>query len=53
MTSLLGPFLILNPYFCEYLLGKQKNNKDVIEAYEFRLNSLEDKNARIVMGDHG
>lgn len=53
MTSLLGPFLILNPYFCEYLLGKQKNNSKILEAYNYRLKSLEDKDARIVMGDHG
>lgn len=53
MTSLLGPFLILNPYFCEYLLGKQKNNSKILEAYNYRLKSLEDKDTRIVMGDHG
>ncbi len=53
MTSLLGPFLILNPLFCEYLFGKGKCDDKAFSAYNYRLKALEDSNVRIVMGDHG
>lgn len=45
-TYSLGPFLILNPYFTKYLLdlmGISKElefEKEIIEAYEYRLNEL-------------
>ncbi len=49
-TYVLGPFLVLNPYFTKYLLkelgynGKLAFEEDVVKAYEVRLNEyLDDK----------
>lgn len=53
MTSLLGPFLILNPYFCEYLFGKGNFDKSAFDAYDLRVSGLMEEDARIFMGDHG
>ena len=59
MTSLLGPFLILNPLFGKYLLNKKMKNVELkyesvaMEAYNYRLNDLKRDDARILMGDHG
>ena len=59
LTSLLGPFLILNPPFTKYLLSKKYSDtsfrfeKEAYEAYQYRLNDLEKDDARILMGDHG
>lgn len=45
-TYSLGPFLILNPYFTKELLGKMGLDqslcfeKEIIDAYEYRLNEL-------------
>ena len=58
-TYLLGPFLILNPYFTKYVLGligyngKLKYEDDVVKAYDKRVKSLERKNARYILHDHG
>lgn len=47
-TYLLGPFLVLNPYFTKYLLkelgytGKLAFEEDAIKAYEIRLTELQD-----------
>ena len=53
MTSLLGPFLILNPLFCEKLFGKINDSKEAIDAYNYRVEKLLDPNVKIVMGEHG
>lgn len=53
MTSLLGPFLILNPLFCEKLFGKINDSKEAVDAYNYRVEKLLDPNAKIVMGEHG
>lgn len=48
-TYSLGPYLILNPYFTKYLLrlmgipDNLKFEKEIIEAYEYRLNELRGK----------
>ena len=47
-TYLLGPFLIINPYFTKYifkLLGYNKNlvfEKEIIDAYNYKLKEFED-----------
>lgn len=53
MTSLLGPFLILNPLFCEKLFGKINDSKEAVDAYNYRVEKLLDPNVKIVMGEHG
>lgn len=58
-TYLLGPLLILNPLFTQYLFKLLKTNskiiceKELMEAYDYRLKKLLDDNARFTMGDHG
>lgn len=53
-TYLLGPFLILNPYFTKYILKIIKYNKKLafenisIEAYNYRLKELEDEKTSVV-----
>ncbi|MBR5773315.1 MAG: hypothetical protein IKY44_00550 [Clostridia bacterium] len=57
-TYLLGPFLVLNPYFTKYLLNKIGYNgalafeKQAIDAYDYRLNELIQK-GHFLMGEHG
>lgn len=58
-TYLLGPFLVLNPPFTRYLLrlngadGKLAFEKEVTEAYEFRLKNLEKEGVNFMVGEHG
>lgn len=58
-TYLLGPFLVLNPYFTKYIFeiigikDKLKYEDDVINAYNRRVQSLERENARYILHDHG
>ena len=58
-TYLLGPFLVLNPPFTRYLLrligadGKLAFEKEVTEAYEFRLKNLEKEGVNFIVGEHG
>ena len=58
-TSLLGPFLITNPLFTEYLIklidpaAELWNKETIMEAYNNRLAKFTKPNARFVMGDHG
>lgn len=58
-TYVLGPFLVLNPYFTKYLLRKLghddtlKFEKEIFEAYNRRLKELEQDNAYINIGYHG
>lgn len=53
-TYLLGPLLILNPYFTKYILKIIKYNKKLafenisIEAYNYRLKELEDNKTSVV-----
>ncbi len=58
-TYLLGPILVLNPYFTKYLLQKMNINtpcfkeNDVILAYEERLKNYDNDKTRFLLGDHG
>ena len=58
-TYLLGPFLIMNPYFTKNLLRKLGLNdtliyeEDLIKAYDKRLEHFLQPNVRFIMGDHG
>lgn len=58
-TYLLGPFLILNPYFTKYLLNllnlpdKLAYEKEIIEAYNLRIKHFNQEGARFIMGQHG
>ena len=58
-TSLLGPFLIMNPLFTKYILRQAGaddtlwNEKDLFEAYENRLAKFTKPNPRFEMNDHG
>jgi CobQ-like glutamine amidotransferase family enzyme len=58
-TYLLGPFLVLNPYFTKYLLRLMGHDdalafeKEAVDAYDFRLKKLEMPDARFLMGEHG
>lgn len=57
-TYLLGPFLVLNPLFTKHLLGLMGHNegiafeKEVIEAYNQRVECLEDESTVFIMGEH-
>ena len=58
-TSVLGPLLILNPYFTKYLYNllnvktKLPMEELLIEAYKERLKELERPNKLYSLGDHG
>ena len=58
-TYLLGPFLILNPPFTRYLLrllGREEPlafEQAVTEAYDYRLEGLESKQAKFFFGESG
>ena len=58
-TSLLGPFLIINPPFAHYLLGLLGADKPLcfeetaVKAYQHRLAWMEEPDARFVMGALG
>lgn len=58
-TYLLGPFLIMNPYFTKYIFKEIGINDslifedDLIKAYKKRLSHFSKPNARFMMGDHG
>ena len=57
-TYLLGPFLIMNPYFAKYILNllgikEMKFEKDAIDAYNKRMEYFHNKDARYVMADQG
>lgn len=58
-TYLLGPFLVLNPLFTKYLLGlfgvdrPLAFEKEVMEAYAFRKEHLEEPGVKFLMGEHG
>lgn len=58
-TYLLGPLLILNPLFVKYLFNLLKVDSKIIcerelmDAYNYRLKKLLEDNARFTMGDHG
>lgn len=58
-TTLLGPFLIMNPLFTKYILkqiGYEQelwNEKDLMEAYQNRLAKFTKPNPRFEMNDHG
>lgn len=58
-TYLLGPFLVLNPLFTKHLLGllgvdrPLAFEKEVMEAYAFRKEHLEEPGVRFLMGEHG
>ena len=57
-TYLLGPFLVLNPYFTKYLLrsiGRDDTlafEQQAIDAFNYRLNELIEK-GHFLMGEHG
>lgn len=57
-TSLLGPILVLNPFFTKYLLGlkgiksKLRFESDAIDAYQLQVELLEKPDAQIILGDH-
>ena len=58
-TYLLGPFLVLNPRFTQYLLqllGCETPPafwKEAMEAYEYRLRGLETPGVCFLVGEHG
>lgn len=58
-TYLLGPFLVLNPLFTKHLLGllgvdrPLAFEKEVMEAYAFRKEHLEEPGVKFLMGEHG
>ena len=58
-TYLLGPFLVLNPRFTQYLLqllGCESPPafwKEAMEAYEYRLRGLETPGVCFLVGEHG
>lgn len=58
-TSLLGPLLVLNPLFTKYLLRLlgQKDElpfeQEVMEAFRFRKEHLEEPGVNFIMGEHG
>ena len=57
-TYLLGPFLIMNPLFAEYILNilgikEMKYKKCALEAYNKRMDYFHKKDARYIMGDQG
>ena len=53
-TYLLGPFLIINPYFTKYLLNKIGYDKEIkyfsfaLDAYNYRLKELEDPKTSVI-----
>ena len=55
-TYILGPFLILNPYFVKYILkslGVEENlvfEKEIIDAYNDRLARLKQPGTEFLMG---
>lgn len=57
-TYLLGPFLVLNPLFTQYLLRRMGCDADpaffaeAMEAYNYRLTALERPGVNFMMGDH-
>lgn len=58
-TYLLGPFLVLNPCFTQYLLkllgheGQPAFWQEAVEAYEYRLKGLETPGVCFLVGEHG
>ena len=58
-TYLLGPFLVLNPRFTQYLLkllgheGRPAFWQEAMEAYEYRLKGLETPGVCFLVGEHG
>ncbi len=58
-TYLLGPFLVLNPLFTKYLLrllGQDDTlayEQEVMEAYQFRKEHLEEPGVNFLVGEHG
>ncbi len=58
-TYLLGPFLIMNPYFVKHLYGllgitdKIPYEEDAIAAYNERIAYFRRENARFIITDHG
>lgn len=57
-TYLLGPFLVLNPLFTQYLLRQMGCDvtpaffEEAMEAYNYRLTALERPGVNFMMGDH-
>ena len=58
-TYLLGPCLIMNPYFTKYILKQMGIDdtliyeQDLLNAYKKRLDHFIDPKARFAMRDHG
>lgn len=58
-TYLLGPFLILNPYFTKYILNllnlpdKLAYENEIINAYDSRIAHFNKEGVRFIMGQHG
>ncbi len=58
-TYLLGPLLVLNPLFTKHLLRLLQHDdtlafeKEAMEAYQFRLEHLEEEGTNFLMGEHG